>query len=106
MRRRQCSRVAAGKLSLKLVEIDGPPNVFIWCAITREIPLVLIAALPSVIFRSPNHPNADVREKVLPFIIAANLKNPTARVFHQFTREIKSRIALDIRPLFDDYGAA
>jgi hypothetical protein len=55
-----------------------------------------------VIFRSYNHPNGDVSEKVLLFSIVARLKYVTARASRQFTRKIYRRIASDIRLLFDD----
>jgi hypothetical protein len=58
-----------------------------------------------VIFRNSNHPNADISEKVLRFIIiVANLKNSAPRVFRQNTRKIYSGIATDIRLLLNDDG--
>jgi hypothetical protein len=57
-----------------------------------------------VIFPTSNHPNADISEKVLRFIIVANLKNPAARVFRQNTPKVYSGIATDIRLLLNNDG--
>jgi hypothetical protein len=57
-----------------------------------------------VIFPTSNHPNADISENVLRFIIVANLKNPAARVFRQNTRKVYSGIATDIRLLLGSWS--
>jgi hypothetical protein len=59
-----------------------------------------------VVFRSPNHSNGDVSEKVFLFSIIPRLKNVTARASRQITRKIYGRIAGDIRLLFDHDGEA
>src|SRR5262245_10010697 len=66
---------------------------------------LVIAALPSMLFRSPNHPDADIGEKVVVrFPIVADVKNETASAVGQLARKIYGFIAGDIGLLLDDDG--